>query len=119
MGNKCDIPFNGDDSLSYFANVKSLRWFMESQPEEKISRMHNVVVNAIVDDHYIVIGTGSSQLVQAALYALSPTKQLDPISVVSATPFYVVSPSLLEPGSLIDSRTVGWFNHWGPEFYGH
>ncbi|KAG5630673.1 hypothetical protein H5410_002390 [Solanum commersonii] len=63
MGNKCDITFNGDDSLSYFINVKSLHWFMESQLEETIKRMHNVVVNPIVDDHYIVIGTGSRQLV--------------------------------------------------------
>ncbi|KAG5568260.1 hypothetical protein H5410_064723, partial [Solanum commersonii] len=80
MGNECDITFNGDDSLSYFANAKSLRWFMESKPEEKIKRMHNVVVNTIVDDRYIVIGNGSSQLVQAALYALSPTNQPAPIS---------------------------------------
>ncbi|KAK4737089.1 hypothetical protein R3W88_000786 [Solanum pinnatisectum] len=69
MGNKCDITFNGDDSLSYFANGKSLCW------------KHNVVVNTIVDDHYIVIGTGSSHLVQTALYALSPTNQLESISV--------------------------------------
>ncbi|WMV08344.1 hypothetical protein MTR67_001729 [Solanum verrucosum] len=88
MGKKCDITFNGDDSLSYFANGKSLCWFLESKQEEKIKRMHNVVVNAIVQDHYIVIGTGSSQLVQAALYALFPTNQPVSISVVSTTPFY-------------------------------
>ncbi|KAG5580674.1 hypothetical protein H5410_051301 [Solanum commersonii] len=48
-----------------------------------------VVGNAIIDYHYIVVGTGSSQLMQATLYALSPTDQLEPISVVSATPFYL------------------------------
>jgi len=90
MGNKCDITFNGDDSLSYFANGKSLCWFLESKLEEQIKKLHNVVGNAIVDDHYIVVGTGSSQLVQAALYALSPSDQLELISVVSATPFYSV-----------------------------
>ncbi|KAH0720249.1 hypothetical protein KY284_005279 [Solanum tuberosum] len=88
MGNKCDITFNGDESLSYFANGKSLCWFLESKLEEQIKRLHNVVGNVIVDDHYIVVGTGSSQLMQAALYALSPTDQLEPISVVSATTFY-------------------------------
>ncbi|KAG5631874.1 hypothetical protein H5410_003591 [Solanum commersonii] len=77
MGNKCDITFSGDDSLSYFANGKRLCWFLESKLEEQIKRLHNVVGNAIVDDHYI-----------AALYALSPSNQLEPISVVSATPFY-------------------------------
>ncbi|KAK4715914.1 hypothetical protein R3W88_014252 [Solanum pinnatisectum] len=69
MGNKCDITFNGDDSLSYFAN------------EEQIKRLHNVVGNAIADDHYTIVGTRSSQLMQAALYAVSPIDQLEPISV--------------------------------------
>ncbi|KAG5605895.1 hypothetical protein H5410_027387 [Solanum commersonii] len=59
IGNKCDITFNGDDSLSYFGNGESLCWFLESKLEEQIKRLHKVVGNAIVDDHYIVVGTGS------------------------------------------------------------
>uniref|UniRef100_M1DLT2 Alliinase C-terminal domain-containing protein n=1 Tax=Solanum tuberosum TaxID=4113 RepID=M1DLT2_SOLTU len=94
LGHKCDITFNGDDSLSYFANGKSLCWFLESKLEEQIKKLHNVVGNAIVDDHYILVGTGSSQLVQAALYALSPSDQLELISVVSATPFYSAYPNV-------------------------
>ncbi|WMV08296.1 hypothetical protein MTR67_001681, partial [Solanum verrucosum] len=90
IGNKCNITFNGDDSLSYFAYGKSLCWLLESKLEEPLKRLHNVVGNAILDDHYIVVGTGSSQLVQAALYALSPSDQLEPIGVVSATFFYSV-----------------------------
>ncbi|KAH0724983.1 hypothetical protein KY284_000848 [Solanum tuberosum] len=115
MGNNCDITFSGDDSLSSFANGKSLCWFLESKLEEQIRRLHNVVGNAIVDDHYIVVGTGSSQLVQAALYALSPSDQLEPISVVSATPFY----SELQSTSEIN-RTTKWagdartFEKYGP-----
>ncbi|XP_049392261.1 L-tryptophan--pyruvate aminotransferase 1-like [Solanum stenotomum] len=92
MCNKCNITFNGDDSLSYFATGKSLCWFLESKLKEQLKRLHNVVGNAIVDDHYIVVGTRSSQLVQAVLYALSPSDQLEPISVVSATPFYSTYP---------------------------
>ncbi|KAK4724189.1 hypothetical protein R3W88_026968 [Solanum pinnatisectum] len=84
MENKCDITFNGDESLSYFANGKSLCWFLESKLEEQIKRLHNVVGNAIIDDHYIVV----------ALYALSPTDQLEPISVVSTTPFYLSYPEV-------------------------
>uniref|UniRef100_M1CU84 Tryptophan aminotransferase n=1 Tax=Solanum tuberosum TaxID=4113 RepID=M1CU84_SOLTU len=95
-GNKCDITFNGDDSLSYFANGKSLCWFLESKLEEQITRLHNVVGNAIVDDHYTIVGTGSSQLMQAAVYALSPTDQLEPISAVSATPFYSAYPEVTD-----------------------
>ncbi|KAH0669615.1 hypothetical protein KY285_025486 [Solanum tuberosum] len=94
-GNKCDITFNGDDSLSYFANGKSLCWFLESKLEEQITRLYNVVGNAIVDDHYTIVGTGSSQLMQAALYALSPIDQLA-ISVVSATPFYSAYPEVTD-----------------------
>lgn len=49
-----------------------------------------MVGNAIVDDYYVVIGNGSSQLIMAALYALSPTNQPHPINVVAAAPFYSV-----------------------------
>ncbi|KAM3358652.1 hypothetical protein P3S68_021585 [Capsicum galapagoense] len=80
MGNMCDITFDGYESLSYFANGKSLCWFLESKLEEEIRRLHNVVGNAIVDDYYVVIGNGSSQLIMAALYALSPTNQPHPIN---------------------------------------
>ncbi|KAK6777781.1 hypothetical protein RDI58_024499 [Solanum bulbocastanum] len=65
MGNKCDIAFNGDNSLSYFANGKSLCWFLD-------------------------------QLMQAAHFALSPTDQLEPISVVSATLFYSAYPEVTD-----------------------
>ncbi|XP_055806915.1 L-tryptophan--pyruvate aminotransferase 1-like [Solanum dulcamara] len=94
--NKCDITFNGYELLSYFANSKSLCWFLESKLEEEIKRLHNVVENAIVDDHYIIVGTGSSQLMQAALYALSPTDEPEPISVVSAAPFYSSYPEVTD-----------------------
>ncbi|KAG5631880.1 hypothetical protein H5410_003597 [Solanum commersonii] len=105
--NKCDITFHGDDSLSYFANGKSLCWFLESKLEEQIKRLHSVVGNAIVDDHYIVVGTGSSQLVQDALYALSPSDQPEPISVVSYTPFYLAYPdvTLFKDGPYIELIT--------------
>ncbi|KAK4724193.1 hypothetical protein R3W88_026972 [Solanum pinnatisectum] len=96
MGNMCDITFNGDNSLSYFANDKSLCWFLESKLEEQIKRLHNVVGNAIVDDHYIVVGTGSSQLIQAAHFALSPIDQLESINVVLATPFYSAYPEVID-----------------------
>ncbi|KAG5580607.1 hypothetical protein H5410_051234 [Solanum commersonii] len=105
MGNKCDITFNGDNSLSYFANGKSLCWFLESKLEEQIKTLHNVVGNAIVDDHYIVVGTGSSQLMQAALYTLSPIDQLEPISIVSATHFYL---AYLEVTDFVRSRLHKW-----------
>ncbi|XP_016546694.2 L-tryptophan--pyruvate aminotransferase 1 [Capsicum annuum] len=96
IGNMCDITFNGYESLSYFANGKSLCWFLESKLEEEIRRLHNVVGNAIVDDYYVVIGNGSSQLIMAALYALSPTNQPHPINIVAAAPFYSSYPEMAD-----------------------
>ncbi|WMV50659.1 hypothetical protein MTR67_044044 [Solanum verrucosum] len=62
MGNNCGITFNGDDSLSYFANGKSLCWFLESKLEELVKKLHNVVRHAIVDDHYIVLAMDQASL---------------------------------------------------------
>ncbi|KAE8688329.1 L-tryptophan--pyruvate aminotransferase 1 [Hibiscus syriacus] len=54
-------------------------------------RLHRVVGNAVVDDdRYVIVGTGSTQLFQAVLYALSSPHNPDtePLSVVAAAPFY-------------------------------
>lgn len=93
MGKSCAITFAGDERLSYFSDVSKVCWFLEPKLEEEIRRLHTVVGNAAVDDHhYIVVGNGSSQLIQAALYALSShhSDQPRPISVVSAAPYYSV-----------------------------
>lgn len=52
-----------------------------------------VVGNAVAEDRYIVVGTGSTQLYQAALYALTFAGGPDPVNVVSAAPCYSVSQS--------------------------
>lgn len=91
MGDKCRVVIEGYESLSYFADVKNLCWYMVSKLEEEIRRLHHTVGNAVVEDHHVVVGTGSSQLIQAALYALSPPDQPHPNSVVSAVPYYSVS----------------------------
>ena len=91
VGERSTITFTGDQSLSYFANAKNLCWFLEPKLEEEIRRLHHVVGNAKVDDHFIIVGNGSSQLIQAALYAVSPSDQPQPTSVVSAAPYYSVS----------------------------
>ncbi|XP_071928296.1 L-tryptophan--pyruvate aminotransferase 1-like [Coffea arabica] len=88
VGERSTITFTGDQSLSYFANAKNLCWFLEPKLEEEIRRLHHVVGNAKVDDHFIIVGNGSSQLIQAALYAVSPSDQPQPTSVVSAAPYY-------------------------------
>ncbi|KAA8529613.1 hypothetical protein F0562_034287 [Nyssa sinensis] len=88
MGDKCTVVIPGYQSLSYFANINNLCWFLEPELEKAIKRLHRVVGNAVVEDYHIVVGTGSSQLIQAALYALCPPDGPEPVSVVSAVPYY-------------------------------
>ncbi|KAK6116538.1 hypothetical protein DH2020_049644 [Rehmannia glutinosa] len=90
LGEMSRVTFLGHQSLSYFSNKKNFCWFLEPKLEEEIKNIHNMVGNAIVEDRHIVVGTGSSQLIQAALYALSDHSLNEPntISVVSASPYY-------------------------------
>ncbi|KAL3501151.1 hypothetical protein ACH5RR_035600 [Cinchona calisaya] len=105
VGERSAITITGDQSLSYFSNLKSLCWFLEPKLEEEIRRLHEVVGNAKVDDHYIIVGAGSSQLIQAALYAVSPFDHPEPISVVSAAPYYS---SYQEVADLMKSGLYKW-----------
>lgn len=65
-------------------------WFMERELDVQIRALHAVVGNAITEGRHIVVGTGSTQLYQAALYALSSPEQSEPTSVISAAPYYSV-----------------------------
>ena len=78
--------------MSYFSDVTNICWFLEPEFAKEVVRLHKVVGNAVTEDRHIVVGTGSSQLFLAALYALSPRDAPEPISVVSASPYYSVSP---------------------------
>ncbi|PIA61769.1 hypothetical protein AQUCO_00200039v1 [Aquilegia coerulea] len=96
-GDKCTITISGSQSLSYFSDPKNLCWFLEPEFGEEIKRLHNVVGNAITEDRYIVVGTGSTQLFQAALYALSsPGASSEPINVVSAVPYFSCYPAITD-----------------------
>ncbi|KAK2977467.1 hypothetical protein RJ640_016095 [Escallonia rubra] len=96
MGDKCTMVIAGYESLSYFADAKNLCWFLEPKLEEAVKRLHLTVGNAVVGDHHVVVGTGSSQLIQAALYALSPSDEPEPVSVVSAAPYYSSYPEVTD-----------------------
>ncbi|KAG5520822.1 hypothetical protein RHGRI_033405 [Rhododendron griersonianum] len=75
--------------MSYFSDSKNVCWYLEPELENEIKRLHRVVGNASVDDYHVVVGTGSSQLLQATLYALcSPSDDSNPVNVVSAAPYY-------------------------------
>ncbi|CAH9119966.1 unnamed protein product [Cuscuta epithymum] len=88
MGEKTTVVFTGWQSISYFSDGGNLCWFMEPDFANAVKRLHNVVGNAATEKYHIVVGTGSTQLYQAVLYALCPPDTPEPISVVSAAPFY-------------------------------
>lgn len=86
-GEKTTVVISGWESMSYFSDVKNLCWFLEPRLGKEVTRLHKIVGNAVTEGRHIVVGTGSTQLFQAALYALS-TGGTEPISIVSATPYY-------------------------------
>lgn len=79
----------GYQRMSYFAQSKHV-WFMENELELQIRALHEVVGNAVTEGRHIVVGTGSTQLFQATLYALTSPDQPKPTNIVSAAPFYSV-----------------------------
>ncbi|MQL84484.1 hypothetical protein Taro_016987 [Colocasia esculenta] len=96
MEDQATIVVAGSQTMSYFSRAGSLCWFMEPRLEQEIVRLHRVVGNAQTDGWHVVVGTGSTQLFQAALYALSPPETEEPISVVSAAPYYSSYPSVTD-----------------------
>ncbi|XP_027368861.1 tryptophan aminotransferase-related protein 2-like [Abrus precatorius] len=94
MGDKTTIVIPGWQSMSYFSDVSNICWFLEPEFAKEVVRLHNVVGNAVTEGRHIVVGTGSSQLILAALFALSSPDAAEPISVVSAVPYYSSYPAL-------------------------
>ncbi|XP_078428424.1 tryptophan aminotransferase-related protein 2-like isoform X3 [Wolffia australiana] len=77
------------EKMSYFSRGgEGPCWFMEGALQEQIARLHGVVGNARVQGKHLVVGVGSTQLFQAALFAISSTHDAQPLPVVSAAPFY-------------------------------
>jgi L-tryptophan--pyruvate aminotransferase len=78
--------------MSYTSDAGSLCWFLEPEFDREVRRLHRLVGNAKVDDAYhLVVGTGATQLFQAAMYALSPAGADRPVGVVSPAPYYSVT----------------------------
>ncbi|KAK7265653.1 hypothetical protein RJT34_33276 [Clitoria ternatea] len=117
MGEKTTITIPGWQSLSYISDMTNVCWFLVPEFAEEVVRLHQVVGNAVTEDRHIVVGTGSSQLILAALYALSSPDAAEPISVVSAAPYYSSYPSMVDYQK---SRLYKWagdaesFNKDGP-----
>ncbi|XP_010552669.1 PREDICTED: L-tryptophan--pyruvate aminotransferase 1 [Tarenaya hassleriana] len=88
MGDRCTVEIKGWDLMSYFSDANNVCWFMEPGLEDAIRGLHAAVGNAATDERYIVVGTGSTQLCQAAVHALSSIRGSHPVSVLAAAPYY-------------------------------
>ncbi|GAB2228724.1 hypothetical protein Droror1_Dr00022847 [Drosera rotundifolia] len=63
--------------------------FISSELEKVILRIHAIVRNAVTQDKYIVFGGGSTQLLNAAVHALSASNSTSSVArVVASIPFY-------------------------------
>ncbi|GKC46050.1 tryptophan aminotransferase-related protein 3-like protein [Tanacetum coccineum] len=61
---------------------------MSTELEKYIRKMHSIVGNAITEGRYLVFGIRSSQLLNAAVYALSSKNSSTPSNVFASIPFY-------------------------------
>lgn len=103
-GDEITVVIPGWQFISYFSDLKNLCWFLEPELAKQAIRLHNLVGNAVTQDRHIVVGTGSSQLYEAVLYALTTADSPEPLSVVSAAPYYSV-------------RFISYILFYGIEFY--
>ncbi|KAG0491517.1 hypothetical protein HPP92_004915 [Vanilla planifolia] len=84
---------HGWQNMSYFSDTSNICWFLHPELASEIRRIHRIVGNAVADDdRFVVVGNGSTQLIQAALFALTTDPALVnsalPVPVVSAAPYY-------------------------------
>ncbi|KAM5571962.1 tryptophan aminotransferase-related protein 1 [Rosa sericea] len=105
MGERTTVVIPGWHSMSCFSDVKNLCWFLEPEFAKQVFRLHKAVGNAVTEGRHIVVGTGSSQLVLAALFALSPKDGSEPISVVSTAPYYSSYPVM---ANFLKSGLYNW-----------
>ncbi|XP_073014169.1 tryptophan aminotransferase-related protein 2 [Typha latifolia] len=106
IGEKGTIVIPGWQTMSYFSDATKLCWFLEPDFAHEVRRLHGLVGNAVVEERHVIVGTGSTQLFQAALYALSPPDASEPMSVVSAVPYYSSYPSVTD---YLRSGLFRWF----------
>ncbi|KAJ3695039.1 hypothetical protein LUZ60_000416 [Juncus effusus] len=70
-----------------------------------IRLLHDAVGNAVTKDKYLIFGTGSTQLINALIYALSPENSSSPASIVATPPFY---PMYKSQTDLFNGREYEW-----------
>ncbi|XP_040381531.1 LOW QUALITY PROTEIN: tryptophan aminotransferase-related protein 4-like [Oryza brachyantha] len=98
------VVFSGWHRLSYITTDGA---FHSVELVRHIRRLHTAVGNAVVDDKHVVFGVGSTQLINALVYALSPEGNAasPPASVVATVPYY---PAYKSQTDMFDGREYRW-----------
>ena len=73
--------------MSYRYNGKT---FVSKELEKLIRKIHAIVGNAVTENRFIIFGAGSTQVLNAAAYALSLENTSSPARVVASVPYYGV-----------------------------
>nr|CAD1833929.1 unnamed protein product [Ananas comosus var. bracteatus] len=95
------IVVSGWHRMSY----RTTNGYISVELERHIRALHRAVGNAVEEDKFIVFGSGSTQLINALVYALSPDNATSPASVVATAPYYALYKSQT---NLFDGREYEW-----------
>ncbi|XP_044511753.1 tryptophan aminotransferase-related protein 4-like [Mangifera indica] len=80
--------------------------------ERHIRKLHAVVGNAVTENRFIIFGAGSTQLLNAAVHALSPDNSSSPAKVVATIPFYPVYQRQTDFFQSVDFQFYGDTSLW-------
>ncbi|KAK6940068.1 Alliinase, EGF-like domain [Dillenia turbinata] len=80
---------------------------MSQELEKKIRKLHKLVGNAVSDNRFIVFGVGSTQLLAAAIYALSSNLSNPPAQIVASVPHYPVYQAQADMFRSVDFEFLG------------
>ncbi|OMO98671.1 EGF-like, alliinase [Corchorus olitorius] len=94
-------------SYKYNNNV-----YISKELERLIRKLHAVVGNAVTDNSYIIFGAGSTQLLTAAAYALSPENSSSPAAIVASVPYYTLYQQQGEYFNLAKFKFEGGAHKW-------
>ncbi|KAL5843657.1 hypothetical protein ACOSQ4_009615 [Xanthoceras sorbifolium] len=87
-------------------------YFISQELETHIRKLHAIVGNAVTDKRFIVFGAGSTQLLNAAVHALSPDNSSSPARVVASIPFYPLYELQTEYFQSVDFQFQGDTSLW-------
>ncbi|KAK6246457.1 hypothetical protein QUC31_001223 [Theobroma cacao] len=86
--------------------------FISQELERLIRKLHAVVGNAVTDKRFIVFGAGSTQVISAAVHALSPDNASSPARVLASIPYYPLYKIQTELFESVNFKFQGDTSQW-------